>query len=225
MRNIWFMILILSVSLPGCQRLNDLWRVLYFPEKSFYDLDAYLLRLKRYPHIKITKQRIDRSKKLLSDRDKSDNYWYSSFLSKMNEPVLYKIKLLENSEVFRFLWFRSFNRPVAIRVSKSDQSITLIAKVLSGAGAYRTRKLINTVIKTLKEKDWRDIQALVKASKFWSMRTVTYEIGFDGAHWILEGRNPKEYHVVMRWSPRDKHFAKLCLHLLKLSGLNEKPVY
>jgi hypothetical protein len=50
----------------------------------------------------------------------------------------------------------------------------------------------------------------------------------DGAQWILEGTKGNDYHVVNRQSPDDNFhrnagkYRELCLHILKLSGLDLK---
>jgi len=54
--------------------------------------------------------------------------WYSSALYAFREPVLYNYYL--NKEIYRFLWLRSFHRPVVFTLTKSADQVTLTTKAL-----------------------------------------------------------------------------------------------
>jgi hypothetical protein len=62
--------------------------------------------------------------------------WYSSNLFCFKEPILYNYYL--GYERFRFLWIRSFHRPVLITVSR-DKKITINTKILKTIPDFWTR--------------------------------------------------------------------------------------
>ncbi|MBO9632420.1 MAG: hypothetical protein J7578_04835 [Chitinophagaceae bacterium] len=152
------------------------------------------------------------------------NIWYSRMLSAMKEPVLANLE--EDKEVIRFTWLRTFHHPVAIRIQKEKNKITLTAKVLNGAGGYEPGKIIlNKTIKINEEK-WKELQAGLGQIHFFKLPTEIDELGFDGSEWILEVATKHNYHFIARWSPGPKsEYGKYCLQLLTLSGIHEKEIY
>src|SRR5258708_6742697 len=55
--------------------------------------------------------------------------WYSSALFSFREPIFYN-KLIEN-DLYRFLWLRSFHRPVVIVLLRCGTRVTLTTKILN----------------------------------------------------------------------------------------------
>jgi hypothetical protein len=168
--------------------------------------------------------------------------WYSRHLLAMQEPAVFgwnKQPGNAETEVFRFLWLRSFHHPVAVRVQKeADGTIRLVTKMLDGKGGYAPGKLQVNTTKKLTDKEWSSLTKQIDDCKFWSMPTKEKQsfvneqgltVGWtmsDGAQWILEGTQGDKYHVVDRQSPDDSSHRKLgkyrdmCLFLLKLSDLD-----
>lgn len=54
--------------------------------------------------------------------------WYSSALFSFKEPILYDKNLETNA--YRFLWLRSFHRPVVFTLIKSESKVILTSKIL-----------------------------------------------------------------------------------------------
>jgi hypothetical protein len=55
--------------------------------------------------------------------------WYSSALYSFKEPILYNYYL--GKDIYRFLWLRSFHRPVVFSIVKTDSQVSLITKMLN----------------------------------------------------------------------------------------------
>ncbi len=144
--------------------------------------------------------------------------WYSGHLKALEEPVLIDSS---DTKVFRFIWLRTFNHPVVVRVENSNDSITLYWKESDGAGGYEPGKIIVNESKKLTLKEWEEIVNKLDSIDFWGLPSIEKEIlGTDGAQWILEGKENGKYHVVDRWSGGE--IAKVCLYLLGLTDLEVK---
>jgi hypothetical protein len=154
------------------------------------------------------------------------NVWYSKILAAMKEPILTDYE--GDVEIYRFTWLRSFHRPIAIRLEKQGNAITLTGKVLNVNEGSHSGKLITIKSRRISESDWITAQAMLRNSNFWKLRVDTDARGFDGAEWILEGSTFESYNFTTVWSPGKKsEYAMLCLFLLKLSGIKvpEREIY
>lgn len=133
------------------------------------------------------------------------------------------------TETYRFLWLRTFHRPIAVRVSRYSNGIRLVAAELTGAGGYNPGGIAARTEKALSEADWGLLAASLSTTTFWSMTTRPAKptLGGDGSQWIIEGRRGAEYHIVDRWTPRDGPFRDAGLSFLKLAGISvpERDLY
>jgi hypothetical protein len=145
--------------------------------------------------------------------------WYAKHLQAMHEQSLLSYPESQ-TESYRFLWLRTFHRPVAVRVWHSEEGSFLNVKQLSGAGGYEAGKLITNQTRQLTNAEWDGFVSLLDRSCYWQLPAKNDdEMGKDGAQWILEGTRQGRYHVVDRWTPRSGDFREACLYLLKLSNL------
>ena len=135
----------------------------------------------------------------------------------MNEPDLYNDT--SNNENYRFIWIRSFHRPIIVRIEKSQSAYTLYWKEWDGAGGYDWGKIVNDKKKTISKDVWDQFIAKLKTAAFSKMKTETAFRGNDGAEWILEGKTPTSYHVVDRWTPMGSEFYKCCDFLIGLTDI------
>jgi len=154
------------------------------------------------------------SEKALSDDPWSDHFkavWYSQELGCLKEPSLLDLSKDESREVYRFLWVRSFDHPVAIRLEvRADETGMLTTKVANGeAGFLKTiTHLIEDISRPLTREQTHAFLAQVKRSQFWLLpSSVNDQTGTDGAQWIIEGVKNGKYHVVDRWSLRPEPFV------------------
>jgi hypothetical protein len=67
----------------------------------------------------------------ISSRERVNSFkqnWYSSTLYSFKEPILSQKYVGHN--IYRFLWLRSFLRPVVLSIHENDNQVWLIAKIL-----------------------------------------------------------------------------------------------
>jgi hypothetical protein len=186
-------LLVMIVVAVTCGSTSSQQSVQYFPPGAFYDypaLDAGVIR------------------------------WYSKYLNVLGEPSLWATSKDSQLELYRFLWLRTWNQPVSIRVDRnSDGSATLTLKVATGSsGGDKPGKLNVVRTKTLTEEEFDAIADRFTAAGFWTMAPTVPSNGRDGARWVLEAAKSSRYRVVDRWSPEDGPIRGLALHILQLSG-------
>jgi hypothetical protein len=164
----------------------------------------------------------------LSANDWQDRFkanWYSRSLTVMKEPSL-SVGQKRETESYRFLWLRSFDNPIVVRIWRSESNVYLITKQLDGDGGHHPGKLVVNKSRSLSMKEWDEFTALLQQSSYWTQPTTIDDLGNDGAQWILEGAKEGRYHIVDRWTPKtDDPHRKACWYLLELSGLKPEKIY
>jgi hypothetical protein len=152
--------------------------------------------------------------------------WYSKHLRAMDEPSLLAAANDTDSNIYRFLWLRSFHHPIALRLQiQPEGDGVLVLKVLDGAGGYEPETL--SIERTL-ELDSDKVSFFLEGLEelhFWELPGPNTSLGLDGAQWVLEGAHEGRYHVVDRWSPEGGPYRDLCLMLLQFSALEVDEVY
>ncbi len=138
---------------------------------------------------------------LRRDHFKSD--WYSHQLDALQEPSLYRMVKSPSAESYRFLWLRSFNNPIAVRLDpKPDGTSVLTTKVANGSGGFRPGVLTENETRVLTKEQTQSFLSKVNEVGFWEApNPVNDQRGTDGSQWIIEGVKGGRYHVVARWSP------------------------
>lgn len=150
---------------------------------------------------------------------------YAKYLAAMKEPSLFQQSTNKSVEQYRFLWLRTFDEPIAVRIRRDRAEVTLRLVRLSGAGGYDPGKIEHEESSALTRTQWDGLLKTLKKPSFWKLPTVEkYESGYDGSRWILEGHAAGKYHVVDRWTPsadtKKRHLAAFvasCGYLLALS--------
>jgi hypothetical protein len=129
--------------------------------------------------------------------------WYSKYLRALGEPSLFALSRNDpQAETYRFLWLRSFHRPVSIRlVMKRDRTGLLISKMTSEAGGLEPGKLIRDETTVIGKHDTGLFAAQLLQFRFWDLPARGHAEGIDGAEWILEAVTDGHYQIVDRWSP------------------------
>jgi len=145
------------------------------------------------------------------------NDWYSRHLHAMSESPL--AALVDEEESYRFLWLRSFHRPVVVRMWRSGARYFIVAKRLTGRGGYDPGTLDLYWARSLSENDWDAFLLNLEHATYWDMQTEDLSMMTDGAQWIMEGYREGHYHVVDRQSPQESAYRDACLFLLRQSGL------
>jgi hypothetical protein len=143
---------------------------------------------------------------------------YSEALLALDErPLVTEHPGTAANESYRFLWLRTFNHPVAIRLDMNvDGTSLLTTKVSNGQGGYDPGKLIVNRKRHLTKQETSWFLEGVKEVGFWNLSTYekpgeqtgpdgekTVMVHLDGAQWIFEAIKDRQYHVVDRWSPEN----------------------
>ena len=154
---------------------------------------------------------------------------YVGHLHAMDEPSLLPLQRQLFSHAYRFLWLRSFDDPIAVRVElRPDRTARLVAKVLR-----RSDEGVRVVTADVRRPEVEALLHLLAQTRFWALPTHAPEIDpgsgmmaikFDGSNWILEGTWGGRYHVVDRWSgDMSAGYRAACLAMLDLSGVQIRP--
>lgn len=147
--------------------------------------------------------------------------WYSHNLAALHEPSLWSESKDQHRRSFRFLWLRTWDKPLSIRVDmNTDETATLTLAVCSGTGGDNPGNLETHGTKQLSSEQVNALTVMFRTAQFWAMPTTEESSGKDGARWILEGVDGGQYHIVERWSPKDGPVRQLGLQLLRLSAYN-----
>ncbi len=151
------------------------------------------------------------------DDDAFRRQWYSEALTAMREPSL-SCGVPIADETYRFLWLRSFDQPIAVRIARTGEHYELDAVVLNGAGGYSPGRVLRRVRRTLSQSQWEQTVSALEGIGFWTMPTTKLVLATDGAQWIIEGRGD-HYHVVDRWGG-DDGVRRVGLTFLNLSEIS-----
>lgn len=143
--------------------------------------------------------------------------WYSAHLRAMGEPSL-SCGTSSDEEVYRFLWLRTFDHPIIVRIARSEKRVQLTAVELSGRGGYEPGSILKQMHKSLSSDQWQELTDRIGAVDYWLQPSIeTGGIGLDGSQWIIEARCGPIYHVVDRWSGgMNEHLGLLFLELADL---------
>lgn len=135
--------------------------------------------------------------------DRLKQEWYSSQLTALGEPSLFALVNTPPTQCYRFLWLRTFNHPVAVRLEvKPDGSGLLTTKVANGAGGFRPGALSKNTSQIVSIAQTQAFLTRLDKLDFWrAPNPVNDQAGTDGSQWIIEGVKAGKYHVIDRWSP------------------------
>ena len=148
----------------------------------------------------------------------------------MEEPPLTTFKDLP--ECYRFLWLRSWDAPVCVRISRDSTVGSIATKVLEKYEGPTYGSLTHSSERHLTEDEMSHFAELLDAASFWSAPAEREWVTLDGAGWMLEGLRGGQQHIVKRNSPtkdgEDADFRLLCEELLRLGDLPPEvavPIY
>jgi hypothetical protein len=146
--------------------------------------------------------------------------WFTKQLVAMREPPL---PTLAADESVRFVWLRTFDKPIAVRVTRRGAEYELVAVRNGGAGGYEPGAVEAYRKLALEPAAWARVQAALTAAHFDTLRAQpAREQGLDGAQWVVERVQEGSYHLAERWQPKEKGehaaFRALCDLLVSLAG-------
>ncbi len=120
-------------------------------------------------------------------------FWVNAFskdLTKMQEPVIYNHKLQEDEAIFRFSFFPSFHPPVAFRVMKNNQDVTLYWKILITEIDPKTGNEISYSVKEghkpMTASQYEQLLQYMEEVRFDELPHSEFEMMLDGAQWVIE---------------------------------------
>ncbi|WP_417459415.1 hypothetical protein [Kordiimonas sp.] len=173
--------------------------------------------------------------------DEFHNSWYAQTLDRMNEPSLFSVAQATKKNVVRFLWLRTFDQPVAFRLTfNSDGSGVLETKILIGPGEDDPGRLRHQSAQAVPAQELVNVKAALDRASHWFSDDdlPPRPLGFDGAEWVFEAILNHQYHVLARWSPGansnnnsdpdaiiDSDFHGLGMALINLSQIDFESVY
>ena len=165
-----------------------------------------------------------------SPLDPQDFYrpYYSRHLRAMSEPSL-RCGVPVDATVYRFLWLRTFDRPIAVRITESAGRIVLEGVELDGKGGYDPGKVAHKVRKEITPDQWWSLRMVVDSAGLWrpTLGTQIGGGGLDGASWIFESSRRGAYGVMHFSSDASAQSRAAGLMFVGLAGMMppEREVY
>lgn len=157
------------------------------------------------------------------DKEALVNDFYAVHLRAMREEPLIRYHG-SAKEVYRFLWLRSFDHPIVIRVEKDQDGATLFIKETDSKSGYNPGNVIDDRRVALTEEEWCIFSSILEEVNFWNESLMAADnMGRDGSLWLLEGLRENRYHAVDRWSPKDRPedgVRDACIYLLQRSKVD-----
>jgi hypothetical protein len=150
--------------------------------------------------------------------------WYASHLQALGEAAIYHPTSKRHSEVYRFLWLRTFHHPLIFRLDVAPDLTGIVSyKEAGGAGGYAPGDLVEEESKLVSQALVSEFSAALNELGFWQMPSSQAHGGCDGSEWVLEAFQSDKYHVVSRWCGGD--LRELALMLVGFSGHQVLPDY
>ena len=144
--------------------------------------------------------------------------WFSEELAGFNEPML---SLGNKRKVYRFLWLRSFDAPVVIRIQKFKRNVTIYWKLSRFSDSSHTSHSVVEFKKSLSVRQWKKFEKSLITIDYWSMISGDYISNTtDGAIWLLEAAVDGKYKVTERSGYTYPKYTKCLRYLIDLTDLN-----
>jgi hypothetical protein len=159
--------------------------------------------------------------------DEFGSDWYSSALKAAGEQPLPSLAADAPDKInVRFIWLRSFNKPMIVRIREQDEGRAVLeAKRLSGRGGYEPGQVEETLARDLTLTESRAFRSLLEASGLSGEPAANCDAGLDGARWVLEVIDDGKYAFFDRWSPENGAVRDVGLAMLQLTGFDLEPIY
>lgn len=154
--------------------------------------------------------------------------WYSRKLLELHESSLWEVSRQQPStEIYRFLWLRTFHHPISIRVTVANRNVgELEVKETNGYGGLpRSGKLIRDDKRILSKAEMElFFTNLVKLQLWTSHHSNEYRGGPDGAQWVLEAVRNGQYRILDVWGPEGSEPMRLFgITMLNLAHMEIPP--
>jgi hypothetical protein len=143
--------------------------------------------------------------------------WNRSILTRFDEMPMRSIRF-DRSECYRLILMPSFDHPILVQASRTEEGFDLMTKFLDGEGGYEMGKLSTSRHRALTEPEWQRLQRLLDDLHYWSIPTVDPmdEPANDGGTWMLQAKREGLIHDVYRMNPHGK-FREIYKYFLQLA--------
>lgn len=140
--------------------------------------------------------------------------WFSREMYALEEKPLWP-PAPENEPTYRITVLPAFSAPESV-------SLEVLADG-SGDINFRTTDSLHLHLSAesagkISTQQVADFAASLDHIKFWQLPAESPQRGFDGAEWLLEGRQDGRYHIVDRWCPGKTSFGDVGRRLFDLAG-------
>lgn len=130
------------------------------------------------------------------------------------------------SATIRFLWLRSFDPAVIVRVETApDGGQHVVAKRFSGSGGYVPGEVETRIERPLSGDEMRALRILLERRRPFDLPPDVCGLGADGAEWVFERMDEGGYRFLGRWTPREGPANALGRFMIGLTGWELDPVY
>jgi len=144
--------------------------------------------------------------------------WFSEELAWFKEPVL---GAGSRGKEYRFLWLRSFDAPIVIRMQKIKRNVIIYWKLPRFNDTLHTFQSAVEYKKRLAVWQWKKFEKLLTTIDYWSMISGDYlSNANDGAIWLLEAAVNGKYKVTERSGYIYPKYTKCLMYLINLTDLN-----
>jgi len=169
----------------------------------------------------------------MPQKDESIASRYGKFLHALHEPSLWELwQQKPEAEEYRFLWLRTLDHPIAVRiVVRQSGSGWIHSEMTGGKGGYEPGRIVHYNVSWLTGNRTQSFLRELESAGFWDLptRQATDEIVLDGADWILEGMKNGQYHLIGRYAPNAsdpvRQIGLLALKLGRFRHLHPSEIY
>jgi hypothetical protein len=142
--------------------------------------------------------------------DREEAKYMAHYLQLLGEPCLFQSRSDPKAEVYRFLWMRTFNPPVSVRLEiQADGSGKVTVTTMQGESGFgSTLKGPPTVSSRLVSvEEVARFRELLRKTGFLNIPSFVRgdQQGTDGSDWRIEAVAGGQYHTASRWSPTSCH--------------------
>lgn len=157
--------------------------------------------------------------------ERSRNDRYSRHLGSIGELPL---KPSRDSRVYRFLWLRSFHRPISVRVALDEGGARVVATEFDGPDGYGSSgRVLRRQETALTARQAEAFENALRAEGFWTVPPHDDQRDrniLDGAEWVIEAATT-QYRVVTRRSPKNDPTRAMGERFLAVAGWTSEEVY
>ena len=202
-------------------KINSGNKYLYPPDKRYFPAGHFVNLVKGWECDFTTNYTHD-----IEWAQETDSDRMAEQLAALKEQSILTLPLLENQEIYRFTWLRSFHKPIAIRIEKTGDLVRLYYKVGKGMGGYKPKGIKSSGKKTLSITEWDNFVKLVEAMDYNSWDNNSEMTMMDGSEWMIEHKTSTQFQA-KKTNIAGEDFTKAGLYLVGLANIKipEEEIY